>query len=310
MTIENNGESPEHTSFTPPPPSPLPDTESPAASPPASGRERSPGATAILVLTAVFGGIALLATGGTAAAAATASMFVTSGTDSTRTVNADGVERIAVEADASNMVVLFDDVDEAELSIINGRGADWTFEREGDELLVRSPSGAFAGWLSWWPGGWSMEDEFAELTLPNSLAGAELDADLTLNAGSLDVRGDFGVLDLRVSAGTLNVEGSATDVDVEMSAGRADVALADVSTADLGLSAGNLVAQFTGTPPNQTAVDVSAGKVELTLPDVEYEVSQEVSAGTLNAEIDESSRARRTIDVTLSAGTVIILPDR
>lgn len=310
MTTENNAESPDHTSFTPPPPSPLPEAESPAASPSAAGRDRPSGATSIMVLTAVFGGIALLATGGTAAAAATVSVFSSPGTDSNRTVSVDGIEAIAVEADASNMRVRFDDVDEAELSITNGRGADWTFEREGDELVVQSPSGAFGGWLSWWPGSWSLEDELAVLTLPNSLSSEEVDADLTLNAGSLDVRGDFGLLDLRVSAGTLNVEGSATNIDVQMSAGRADVVLDDVSAAELGLSAGNLVVQLTGTPPNQTAVDVSAGKVELTLPDVEYEVSQEVSAGTLNAEIDESSRARRTIDVTLSAGTVIILPDR
>jgi len=55
---------------------------------------------------------------------------------------------------------------------------------------------------------------------------------------------------------------------------------------------------------------VSAGSLDLTVPDVEYAITQDISAGTLNAKIDEASSARRTIDVSLSAGTATIRPGR
>ncbi len=143
------------------------------------------------------------------------------------------------------MRVEFGDVDEAQLSITNGRGTAWTFDRDGDELIVRSPDGVFG----WWFGNWFGDEEIAVLTLPESLRGDALDADLNLDAGSLDVVGDFGVLDVRVNAGALDVEGSARELDAEMNAGRADILLDGVTRADLGVSAGDLTVELTGTAP-------------------------------------------------------------
>lgn len=315
MTTENNDASAEHTSFTPPPASPpppgAPQMSAPQApptptSPPPSEGGRSSGATAVLVVTAVVGGIALLGTGGTAAAAAAGTVISSSRPDSVQTVDVAGIEGIDVDADASSMRVEFGDVDEAELAVTNGRGTAWTFERDGDELIVRSPQGVFG----WWFGNWFGDEEIAVLTLPESLRGAGLDADLTLDAGSLDVDGDFGVLDVTVSAGALDATGSAEELDVQMSAGRADIILDGVSSADLGVSAGDLTIELTGTPPTQTTIDVSAGSLDLTVPDVEYAITQDISAGTLNAKVDEASSARRTIDVSLSAGTATIRPSR
>ena len=313
MTTDNNGAPGQHTPLTPPPPSP-PQTTAPQPTPPqgaptpppASSGGRSSGATAVMVVTAVVGGLALLGAGGTAAAAAAGNIMSSSRPDSVQSVGVEGIDSIDVDADASSMRVEFGDVDEAELAITNSRGTAWTFERDGDELVVQSPQGVFG----WWFGNWFGDEEIAVLTLPESLRGAQLDADLTLDAGSLDVVGDFGILDVSVSAGALDVEGAARELDVQMSAGRADILLDGVDQADLGVSAGDLTVQLTGTPPSQTSIDVSAGSLDLTVPDVEYAITQDISAGTLNAKIDEASSARRTIDVSLSAGTATIRPGR
>lgn len=306
MTTDTPGTAGEHTPLTPPPATP-PQASAPAPTPlPAASGARSSGATAVMVITAVVGGIALLGAGGTAAAAAVGNVVSSSRPDSIQTVSVEGITGIDVDADASSMRVEFGDVDEAELAITNGRETAWTFERDGDELLVRSPRGVFG----WWFGNWFGDEEIAVLTLPEDLRGDALDADLNLDAGSLDVTGDFGVLDIDVNAGALDVEGSATEADVQMNAGRADILLDSVETADFGVSAGDLTVELTGTPPTQTTIDVSAGSLDLTVPDVSYAIAQEVSAGTLNTKVDEASSARRTIDVTLSAGTATIRPGR
>ncbi|OAN34043.1 hypothetical protein A4X16_05860 [Microbacterium sp. H83] len=258
-----------------------------------------------MVTTAVVGGLALLGTGGTAAFAATGTLLTSSDrSDTVQTQDAAGVESLDLDVDAGNMRIEFGDVDEAELSVTNGRGPGWTFEREGDELVVRSPEFRWG----WWFDGWFGDDESAVLTLPENLREASIDADLTLDAGSLDVVGDFGALDISVNAGALDLEGAASALDIDMSAGRADVLVDGVDEAGLQVSAGDLNVELTGSAPTRTTIDVSAGSVDLTLPSSSYAISQDVSAGTLDAQVDQSSGARRTIDVTLSAGSVTIRP--
>lgn len=314
MTTGQNDHQGGHTPLNPPPPS-VPQPPAPAAAVSSdtagaarakTGSARTPGATAILTVTAVIGGIALLSSGGTAAVAATGDLVSASRPDSVQTVDVDGVERLRLDADASAMRVEFADVDEAELSITNGRGPAWTFERDGDELVVKTPETRWG----WWFGNWFGDEEVAVLTLPESLGGSGFDADLSLDAGSLDVSGDFGALDLQVNAGALDVEGSAESLDADMSAGRADILLADVSDAVLGVAAGDLTVELTGTAPTNTSIDVSAGSLDLTLPDEEYLITQDVSAGSLDATVDQSGDGRRTIEVSLAAGSATIRPGR
>ncbi|WP_158297179.1 DUF4097 family beta strand repeat-containing protein [Zhihengliuella sp. ISTPL4] len=303
MTTENSGAEGGHTPITPPPPQ----TTSPSAPTP-SGPEpgRSPGATAVMIVTAVVGGIALLGAGGTAAVAATGNILSSSRPDSVQTLDVDGLEAIDLDADASMVRVVFADVDAAELSVTNGRESAWTFEREADELVVRSPRPAFG----WWFGNWFGDEERVVLTLPEELGGARLDASFTLDAGSLDVAGEFHALEVQVNAGSLDVSGAAESFDVQMNAGRADVLLDGVDQADLGIAAGDLSVELTGDAPTATTIDVSAGSLNLTLPAVEYRITQDVNAGSFDATVDESSSARRTIDVSLAAGSVNIDPGR
>lgn len=303
MTTENPGAQGGHTPITPPPP-PSAASSTPAPGAPEPGR--SSGTTAIMIVTAVIGGIALLGAGGTAAVAATGNILSSSRPDSVQSVDVDGLASIDLDADASMVRVVFADVDEAELSVTDGRNAAWTFEREGDELVVRSPRPAFG----WWFGNWFGDEERVVLTLPEELNGSGVDASLTLDAGSLDVSGAYGALEVQVNAGSLDISGAAESFDVQMNAGRADVVLDGVDQADLGIAAGDLTVELTGDAPTATTIDVSAGSLNLTLPDVEYRITQDINAGSFDARVDESPSARRTIDVSLSAGSVNVDPGR
>lgn len=307
MTTSNGDYQGGHTPLTPPPATGA-EAQTPSApeSPRVADSGRSPGTTAIMIVTAVVGGMALLGSGATAAFAATGTLRESSiaGSDTVQTVDASEVEGLDLDVDAGNMRIEFGDVDEAELAMTDSRGPDWTLEREGDDLVVRSPEFRFG----WWFGSWFGDDQSAVLTLPENLREAALDADLTLDAGSLDVVGDFGTLDITVNAGALDVEGSAASLSIDMSAGRADAVLDGVDEADLSVSAGDLNVELTGRAPSQTTIGVSAGSVDLTVPDQSYSITQDVSAGSLDAKVDQSSSSRRMIDVSLSAGSVTIRP--
>nr|WP_201470540.1 DUF4097 family beta strand repeat-containing protein [Microbacterium hydrocarbonoxydans] len=306
MTTSNDDHQGGHTPFTPPPAS---GPAEPAPAQPQTATEPSTGqggARAIMIVTAIVGGIALLGSGATAAVAATGGL-VSSSTESTgslQTEDVAGIQGIDLDVDAGNMRIEFGDVDEAELSVANRRGPEWTLEREGDDLVVRSPEFRFG----WWFGSWVGDEESAVLTLPQKLQDAALDADLTLDAGSLDVIGDFGALDITVNAGALDIEGAASSLSIDMSAGRADAVLDGVGEADLTVAAGDLNVELTGRAPTQTTIDVSAGSLDLTVPDESYSIIQDVEAGSLDARVDQSGGARNTIEVSLSAGSATIRP--
>lgn len=266
------------------------------AAPPA---DRRAGARAITIVTAVIGGVALLASGGAAAAAATGDL---TRTDRVQSIDVTGIDGIELDVSASDVRVRFGDVSEAELSVTNGRGPAWTLERDDDDLIVRSPSSPFG----WWFGGWFGADERVVLTLPMELRDKGLDGSFSLSAGSLDLEGQYDELSVDLSAGDLTIDGSAVSLDVEVNAGGADILLDGVTDAEFGVSAGDVAVELTGTAPRETSIDVSAGSLDLTMPDAEYNISQDVSAGTLENGLPHSTQAKRSIDVTLSAGTVTL----
>lgn len=285
-------------------PPPAVSTPVPGPTPPSSGS----GAKAASIAIAVFGGIALLGTGGTAALAATSDL---TRVDEVQTMGVDGIEGIDLDVGASQVTVRFGDIDEATLEITGTNDRDWRLERDEDDLVVHSPDRGFGWWFGdgLFSGGW-LDDERVVLTLPEQLNNGQLDAELTLGAGSLDVDGDFDSLDVEVGAGALSVTGSAVSVDAVISAGRADLDLHNVQEVDLTVAAGRLEAAFTGTAPSETTLDVSAGSLELTLPDEQYNLQQDVSAGSLENDLQTSSASRNTITVSLSAGSAVLRPGR
>ncbi|MGW8482684.1 hypothetical protein ACWGJP_06055 [Microbacterium sp. NPDC055903] len=270
-----------------------------SAEAPAVPAQGSPARGPIGVVLAVIGGIALVISGTTAAFAAGGELMQR---DSQTSLDVDGIRGLDLEVGASDVTVVFADVAEAELTVEGGRGNDWTMRREEDDLVVHSPDRFFG----WWFDGWFGNDERVVLTLPESLQG--IDADLDLSAGSLDVTGEFGELDAVVGAGALFVSGSAESLDAQIDAGRAEIMLADVAEADLTVSAGRLTAELTGTTPREIVFDVSAGSLELVVPDDVYNVIEEVSAGSLRNDLETSSSASNSIRASVSAGSATLEP--
>lgn len=217
----------------------------------------------------------------------------------TQTLPVAGVTRLEVDASRTDLKVVFADVDQATLEVSNwGRGV-WQMTRDGDRLRVASPDVRWFSWPLFGGGG------HATLTLPERLSG--VDAKLSLTAGSLTASGSFGALSTELAAGQLTVAGSARTLDATVSAGSADLTLADVRQARLTLAAGELVSRLTGTAPDRTTVEVSAGSLELTLPDVPYALRSDVSAGSLDHErLTTSPAASRSVSVEVSAGSATL----
>lgn len=269
---------------------------------PGGPQKHGSGAKAIAIVTACVGGVALLATGVTAAVTASWSFTSDSSSEDHRIVaDVDGMTEFRMEVGAADVTVLFGDVEQAELAVTNGR-SDWMMERNGDELVVNSPSDNFRFWSF---DDWDSEEKVV-ITLPQHLEDEALSADLFIGAGSLDVNGDFGAVSFEVGAGALEIDGAVTDLEADISAGRATLNLTDVRTADLTISAGRLTADFTGEAPDEVVFDVSAGSLTLTLPDEEYDVRQDVSAGSLDNELKTNQNAPRFIDGEVSAGSATL----
>lgn len=254
---------------------------------------RAAGVGAITVVLAAVGGVILVGTGASAVAAG--AMQLSRGEDSS-TTDTTGVSAVDVQVSEADLTVRFDDVAAAQLETSGPYADEWRFEVQGDELIVETPT------ERWWSfgGGWPAGSR-ATLVLPMSLSG--VDADLSLDAGSLSADGDFGDLVVDVSAGSLMLDGSADALEVDLSAGSADVTLDGVRRASYTLSAGRIESELLAVPA-ETIIDVSAGSLVLFLPDEEYLVERDVAAGSLESDLSESPDARNRIDATLSAGSI------
>lgn len=283
------------TTLTPPPV--VPDTP---VEPP---RPSSGGSRAVAIVVIVLGGIVLL---GATISAAVSTIASASVHTSTRAVDIAGVEELNVDAAAGTLRVEFTDVPEAELEVTSSWDADaWRLERDGDTLQVSSPDRfGWFGWRGWFGDGGAD----AVLRLPSSLDG--LDASVSLGAGEFVTDGEFGELDLSLAAGSFDVSGSAESLSADVSAGRGTLELEGVSEADLTVSAGSLDATLTGTQPDAVDLDVSAGSLRLTVPEGEYDVRSEVSAGEFDNGIGSTPDASSTITVQVSAGQAVLKSGR
>ena len=256
---------------------------------------------AVTIALAAFGGVVLLS-GGTAAAVAGVNAITP--TTEASAIGVGGVQSLDARVDGAELRIEFHSGDEATLRADEGSTDGWTLRTNDGELQVRSPQ---RGWFGWFTpdvfgGDWFDEGDSVTLLLPESLAG--LDADLSLSAGALSADGRFGELDADLSAGRMNLAGSADSLELSLSAGAADVTLDGVDEASFDVSAGRADAELTGTAPSEVSVEVSAGQLNLTLPEDTYDLRQEVSAGSLNSELRQDPDSANVVHVSLAAGTV------
>ena len=292
-------------STVPPPPpeaaSPAPAASQPTPDPaaPRSAGSRSAAPRVVATIVGAFGALVILGTLGSAAVGTAAAAVGGGGSGVGGSTSADttGVTEVETEVGAGSLRIEFADVDEATLEVTRGWGADqWRLERVEDTIRVSSPN-------RWW-GGWMFgERSEAVLTLPDTLDG--IDAALTMNAGDLRVvDGDFGELDLELGAGSIDITGSARALDATVSAGQADLELSDVAEADVSVSAGDMDLVLTGAQPDEMTLNVSAGRVTATVPEGEYDITSEVSAGDFDNGLGSTPGARSTVEVTVTAGQV------
>lgn len=274
------------TGFVPPTPT----------DPPPTGTDRRAAPKVVALLTAGLG-VAIIVGAVTTTALPTFASAVSHSEE--RFVSVDGVSALDIDVIAMGLTVVFDDVDEASLDVRDSGGGRWTFERDDAVLRVSTPRAPF---VSWFAGG----NGTATLTLPAELAG--LDAQLAVSGGSFDAEGEFGEVNLELAAGQVTIGGAADTLLADVSAGRGEIALDDVSSAELTLGTGELIASLGGTAPSTVTASVSAGSLDLTLPDEEYDVTTDVSAGDVDNRLRTDSGARRTVFVEVAAGNARLTP--
>ena len=292
------------TSLPPAPPSPpAPSAPQSAGLPPQEPpRPTRSSSRTIAILTIALGAAVVLGTIVSAGVTTVAAAVVRS---ETRTIDTAGLSALAVDVDGASLRVEFADVDGANLEVTGGGGADeWTLERAGDSLTVASPQRGWFGWSGWFTRAFTDETR-ATLRLPQELADDAMDASFGLAAGDLVVEGNFDRLDVQVGAGSMTASGSARTLTAELSAGDADIDLADIEEAEFRVNAGSVDSRLTGSAPRTVVVDVSAGAVDLTLPAGAYDVRSDVSAGEFENGLRTEAGARNSVDVSVSAGSVI-----
>ena len=141
------------------------------------------------------------------------------------------------------------------------------------------------------------------LEVPQSLCEQSLTADLSVDAGSLDVKADVDGATVDVSAGSLSLAGAANAVTANVAAGSADLNIDDAEQVAVEVSSGSVEGAFTQVPEQLTA-DVGAGSASLALPAGNYTVNSNAEAGSVsnNLTIDSSAPAG-AIDVSVDAGS-------
>ncbi|QGH70251.1 hypothetical protein [Pseudactinotalea sp. HY158] len=253
--------------------------------------------SAVSVVLVVIGVVVLTFTLGTGVVAGVAAA---GGSHDTLTAPVAGVEAVEVDVDRTTLVVRFDDVPDATLDVeqpglVSG---NWTLERRGGALEVRSPR-------SWGPfNRWSDTD--ATLVLPRRLAGeVSLAADVA--AGEATIDGDFTDVDLQLNAGRVTLAGAAHTLAVGVNAGDARITAADVTTIRASVQAGSMTGTFTGAPPRQVTANVSAGHIDLAVPEAAYAVTRSSALGsTGDLRIRQDPASANTIDLSVQLGEITV----
>ncbi|HIY85945.1 MAG TPA: DUF2807 domain-containing protein [Candidatus Yaniella excrementavium] len=264
--------------------------------PPRSGATKP-----IMLIIAIIGGFILLAVAATAVFSSATSFNRGS---ANLTADTTGITGVNLEANASEFNLEFSNVSQATLRTDGVNAENWQLRREGDELLVTAPD----QWFGWCLFNCNFDENRVTLTLPEELNDGSLNADMDLSAGRLTAHGNFDQLNVELGAGEAIVNGTADALDAQLSAGSARLQLADVQTAEFDVSAGQLTTELTGSAPETVNAEVSAGELNVTLPDTQYAVTSDISAGDLDNQLQTSSGSNHQVHVELSAGGATLAP--
>ncbi len=231
-------------------------------------------------------------------------------TSDTFTADVEGVDELQIDSSATAFEIRFGDVDQATLDVTTNGGPvqQWHLSRSGGTLVVDTDR----RWR--WFGfgimfGDRVGEERAVLTLPAALERQGLGLETEISAGSFEAAGDWGAASIDLSAGSADLSGTAESLFVSVSAGEARLDVETAGTVALDVSAGRIVGALTGEQPASIDASASAGSIDLTIPDGEYAVTEQASAGDSDVRVVDDPNAASTIDVDVSAGSVTLRGD-
>jgi len=214
-------------------------------------------------------------------------------------VAADGMTNLDVDVDSGDLAVACGPSESFVLTQKNVTDR-WHMDAEGGTVHVwQEPAD---NWLPLWLFGKPAEE--VALEVPQSLCEQSLTADLSVDAGSLDVKADVDGATVDVRAGSLSLAGAANAVTANVAAGSADLNIDDAEQVAVEVSSGSVEGAFTQVPEQLTA-DVGAGSASLALPAGNYTVNSKAEDGSVsnNLTIDSSAPAG-VIEVSVDAGSV------
>ena len=217
-----------------------------------------------------------------------------------------------VSVAADGMTNLDVDVDAGALSVACGASESFVLTQKNvtDRWHMDAEGGTVRVWQepdnNWLPQIWffGKPAEKAALEIPQSLCEQSLTADLSVDAGSLDVKADVDGATVDVRAGSLSLAGAANAVTANVAAGSADLNIDDAEQVAVEVSSGSVEGAFTQVPERLTA-DIDAGSASLALPAGNYTVNSKAEDGSVsnNLTIDSSAPAG-VIEVSVDAGSV------
>lgn len=213
----------------------------------------------------------------------------------------EDVQAVTVKATATNVQVVYGDVDHPQVDYTQGRN-DHVLRRHvsGEELnvVVESPGRGIGLFTPTIRGRSDLQ-----ITLPRDADGTDLS--LRVTAGNVRVDGDFGEVGMDITA-TVDAElsGSAQSLTLDSTAAR--VIARDLETTGpvrVDMSAGELRYHGSALP---SAIDVSATAADVTfeLPAGEYEIRTSTVAGNVSQGLASTAGAERIYEFSTTAGDI------
>lgn len=265
------------------------------------------------IVTAVVGGVVLLGVGASAAfgMAISSQRAVASQIEGGGTVDTAGVTGLDLNIGVAELTLAFGDVQDATLVARGGSADRWELGRDGDEITVRAPKVDSSGFCFFGVCPSTRGQHVsATLTLPNELADREIDANIRVGVGEVRAAGNFGDLALQVDAGDATVTGSAQSVSATIGVGSIEGELDSVRTLKADVALGELEMSLTGNAPTDVALTVSAGSIDLEVPDGVYDVTSRGGAGSIENRLRTMPGAPNRISAQVDLGDITLTTAR
>ncbi len=216
----------------------------------------------------------------------------------------EGLKSLVIRSETGRVHVVFDDIDAAQLEFTPGDGlGDPRLEHRvrNGTLDVRIEHRPVWPWQ--WPFG-QFTPAALTVRLPDELRGRLL-LDLTGSAGRAEVDGEFRDVELELTAGGLELRGSADRLTVTSTAGSLNIVDYRADEVEIESTAGSVDLELS-VLPSRISLTSTAGSQRVLLPDGEYRIDAEATAGKVNLDAPSDPDADRIYRFRSTAGSITI----